>query len=233
MIRINADLFRAAYVCVSTEETRYYLNGVYVEPHADEGVILVATDGHRLVCIHDATGTASGAAIIRVDKNVLKKCRKGRRENRREIQVNLEAERADVLAFEYAPDWRDHHGSPETGRPVAVQAGCVIDGTFPDYRRVIPSTSGTERHADTFNGRYLAAFADIGDILREHKTGSSCRGGTAMIVHSHDIGAPALIRWDSVEHAFGVLMPVRSGGTAAQGTVPAWFSLPQLAEAAE
>ena len=36
----------------STEQTRYYLCGVFIEP-ADEGVTMTATDGHRLVTCHD------------------------------------------------------------------------------------------------------------------------------------------------------------------------------------
>lgn len=49
----NADLFRIAYSCVSTEETRYYLNGVHLEPHPCGGAFMVATDGHRLIVVHD------------------------------------------------------------------------------------------------------------------------------------------------------------------------------------
>ena len=46
---VPTDVLRAALVCVSTEETRYYLRGVHVEPDADD-VVLVSTDGHRLFC---------------------------------------------------------------------------------------------------------------------------------------------------------------------------------------
>ena len=41
---IPTDVLRAALVCVSTEETRYYLRGFHVEPDADD-VVLVSTDG--------------------------------------------------------------------------------------------------------------------------------------------------------------------------------------------
>ena len=49
LFSIPTDVLRAALVCVSTEETRYYLRGVHVEPDADD-VVLVSTDGHRLFC---------------------------------------------------------------------------------------------------------------------------------------------------------------------------------------
>jgi DNA polymerase-3 subunit beta len=43
-ITVSADMLRAALICASKEQARYYLNGVYV----DAAGYLVATDGHRL-----------------------------------------------------------------------------------------------------------------------------------------------------------------------------------------
>src|SRR5450759_523711 len=61
------NYFRAANECRSTEETRYYLNGVYIAPHPDKGVILTATDGHRLISLHDEAGKCSAAKIVNID----------------------------------------------------------------------------------------------------------------------------------------------------------------------
>src|SRR5256885_2092412 len=63
MIKVNARLFAAAWVCISTEESRYYLNGVRIEPLA-EGCVMVATDGHRLIAIRDPSGTCDKADIV-------------------------------------------------------------------------------------------------------------------------------------------------------------------------
>lgn len=52
----NPAFLAAASLFVSKEETRYYLNGVLIEPAPQGGVFLVATDGHRLVCFHDPEG---------------------------------------------------------------------------------------------------------------------------------------------------------------------------------
>ena len=49
LFSVPTDVLAAALVCVSTEETRYYLRGVHVQPDADD-VVLVSTDGHRLFC---------------------------------------------------------------------------------------------------------------------------------------------------------------------------------------
>ena len=75
IIRVNANLFRLAQMTVSTEETRYYLNGIFIQPHAVQGVLLVSTDGHRMTVIHDETGHADQSAIVRLSPEALKLCK--------------------------------------------------------------------------------------------------------------------------------------------------------------
>src|SRR5690554_1106144 len=78
---VDASLFRVAAMFQSTEETRYYLNGVHIEQHQDEGVFLVATDGHRLLVAHDVSGKIDGGtAIVHLGKDQLKACKEGRGE---------------------------------------------------------------------------------------------------------------------------------------------------------
>lgn len=62
VLNIPAVLFLQASGFVSTDETRYYLDGVYVEPVA-KGCRLVATDGHRLGAFHAPGGFAGDARI--------------------------------------------------------------------------------------------------------------------------------------------------------------------------
>lgn len=75
-VRVRAKHFAAAYVFASTEETRYYLNGVLVEPHPDGGVLLVATDGHRMVAIKDDEGETNGTWICAAPSEITAVCRK-------------------------------------------------------------------------------------------------------------------------------------------------------------
>ena len=53
---MRADYLLAAALFVSTEETRYYLNGIYTEPHQAGGAVCVATEGHGLGCVYDDEG---------------------------------------------------------------------------------------------------------------------------------------------------------------------------------
>ena len=64
---IRTDYLRAVSYSVSKETYRYYLQGIYVEPHPVCGVILVATDGHRLTAFYDRDGYAVRPAILSAD----------------------------------------------------------------------------------------------------------------------------------------------------------------------
>lgn len=209
MIRCNANLFRAAAVCISNEETRPYLSGVYIESHTEKGVTLTATDGHRLIVVHDENGVADAPAFVRLSARALKACKTGRKEDHRILSI--EGDTATIFAFVTAEE-------DEPGTPVAVSADCLVDGTYPDYRRVIPSEFSGE-HA-VFNGDYLAAFADVGKMLRP-----ASRDGAPLSIR-HNGESPALITWGGVAHAFGILMPMRADKATFPTNIPAWLQTP-------
>ncbi len=109
---------------MSNEETRYYLNGVYFHIAERDGaaqIRAVATDGHRLArldveCPEDAQGMA-GVIIPRKTVNELRKLVEG----------------DDHVAVSVS-ETKIRFATPEV-----VLTSKVIDGTFPDYTRVIPS----------------------------------------------------------------------------------------------
>lgn len=207
MIRINANLFRIAYACVSTEDTRYYLGGVFIEPHAKGGVLLVATDGHRMVCIHDETGRADESAIIKLQKDALKHC-KPIRGDRRELVLEADSQTATIRQVFGPAD------EPEY-KPLATAFDVRIDGTFPDYRRVVPTKFKGEE-VPAFNGQLLGSFGDIGAALADSRT---C---PPMLVSAEDHSSPALVLWPSCPMAFGVIMPMRAA--TYDLALPAWFA---------
>ncbi|MDZ4761558.1 MAG: DNA polymerase III subunit beta [Alphaproteobacteria bacterium] len=113
---------------ISTEETRYYLNGIYLH-HAKgaDGFVLraVATDGHRLA-LAEAPAPAGSANL----KGVIVP-RKAVAEARRLLDdapemVTVEASDAKIT-------FRIGH---------ATLTSKLIDGSFPDYQRVIPKENG-------------------------------------------------------------------------------------------
>ncbi len=111
---------------VSTDETRYNLNGVYFEPAAGE-LRLVATDGHRLSLARRAIDSDFG-----IKKGIILP-KKGLAELRKLLQESLEGaeENPDVkLGFV--------ESSAVVARPKVTLVMRLIEGVFPDYRQVIP-----------------------------------------------------------------------------------------------
>ncbi len=124
-----AKLIDKTRFAISTEETRYYLNGIYVHAtQAGAASMLrgVATDGHRLARVE--VGLPDGAApmppIIIPRKTV------------GELRKLLE-QAGDSVAVAVSPTRIQF----TCGRAILLSR--LIDGTFPDYERVIPS--GNER----------------------------------------------------------------------------------------
>ena len=128
---------------VSTEETRYYLNGIHLHATKAGATAMlrgVATDGHRLARVEVALprGAERIPPIIVPRKTV------------GELRRLIEGSDADVDVAVSTTKIRF------TVRQ-AVLVSRLIDGTFPDYERVIPS--GNEKVA-TLNATAFAAAVD-------------------------------------------------------------------------
>jgi hypothetical protein len=245
MIRFNANLYRLAFSCGSNEETRYYLKGVFVEPHAHGGVTLTATDGHRLLCIHDVDGHADESAIINLGDG-LKAC-KPKRNERRDVVIATGSKDAIVNVTVEVPD-RDEKTNAPTGTttledtPVATAYGVRVDGTYPSYRQVVPQAF-TNEGAPGFQGRYISAFGDLACELAIHadrkptKYASEESRADVLRVFCGDgknpEGSPALVIFPAFDFVFGILMPCRVKNDS-KPSVPLWFrATAPVAQAAE
>jgi hypothetical protein len=186
---VNADLFRIVANFISTEETRYYLRGVFIQRHQLRGVYLVATDGHRMMIVHDENGTTDRDMIVGLGKAALSACKPVKREpGERLLQIEDNC-RAQVMA------------GMDQSLPVAIDHDVIVNGTFPDWRRVACPSLDTTAPA-TFNGLYLADFGKAAkELARNNKI-----GGLRII---GAVDQPNVIRFLGVDHAYGVLMPVR------------------------
>lgn len=112
---------------ISTEETRYYLNGIYLHAvEADGGKVLraVATDGHRLALMEvPLPDGADGMPGIIVPRKTVNELRKLIDESDEDIAISL-----SETKIRFAVDG-------------IVLSSKLIDGTFPDYDRVIPDAN--------------------------------------------------------------------------------------------
>ena len=144
-------LFDKAKFAISTEETRYYLNGVYMHvATGDSGPVLrcVATDGHRLARI-DAPlpeGAASMAGVI-VPRKTVGELRKLLDDDEATIAVSVSETKVRFAT------------------PAVTLTSKVIDGTFPDYTRVIPT--GNTRRLEVDASEFAKAVDRVATVSSE------------------------------------------------------------------
>jgi DNA polymerase-3 subunit beta len=111
-------LVRRTQFAISTEETRYYLNGIHLAKRGRQ-LIAVATDGYRLAeaIAEIDSGAPLGAIVPRKAVEVLD-------EIAGDVTLHVTDQRIEFVG---------------AGRRCISK---LIDGTYPDYARVVPATSG-------------------------------------------------------------------------------------------
>ncbi|WP_174273931.1 DNA polymerase III subunit beta [Sphingomonas bacterium] len=224
---------------ISTEETRYYLNGIFLHVSDDATPVLkaAATDGHRLarVTVPRPDG-AEGMPDVIVPRKCVGELRKLLDEVDGSVEVSLSPTKVRF------------------GMGSAILTSKLIDGTFPDYNRVIPTANdkllkidprsfedGVDRvatiasektravkmsldkdkitlsvtspengtAAEEVPGDYGAQAFDIGFNARYLLDILGQIEGDTVEVHLADAAAPTLIRENDKAPALYVLMPMR------------------------
>jgi DNA polymerase-3 subunit beta len=119
---------------ISTEETRYYLNGIYLHsagPAKSETLRAVATDGHRLAQVElPLPEGAAGMPGIIVPRKTVGEVQRLIEDNEGEVVLELSNGKIRFTIGE------------------VVLTSKLIDGTFPDYGRVIPAGNDKELVVD-------------------------------------------------------------------------------------
>ncbi|TPG20844.1 DNA polymerase III subunit beta [Sphingomonas koreensis] len=224
---------------ISTEETRYYLNGIFWHVSDDPQPVLkaAATDGHRLARV---TVTRPDGAEGMPDVIIPRKCVAELRKLLDEIDGSVGVSLSNTkIRFDLGQ---------------ALLTSKLIDGTFPDYSRVIPtgndkilkidprsfeegvdrvSTIATEKTravkmgldrdkitlsvtspengtaAEEVPGEYTSLPFEIGFNSRYLLDILGQVEGDTVEVHLADAAAPTLIRENDKAPALYVLMPMR------------------------
>ncbi|MDW9650825.1 DNA polymerase III subunit beta [Sinorhizobium meliloti] len=112
-----AALFAPVSFAISTEETRFYLNGIFLHLHEDGDYFIraVATDGHRLSRHQVAYPGEDAFKGVIVPRKTVGLLPKGT------VRVSVSETKIRIASGEF------------------VLTSKLIDGTFPDYQRVIPT----------------------------------------------------------------------------------------------
>ncbi|CDX26905.1 DNA polymerase III subunit beta [Mesorhizobium plurifarium] len=136
-------LFSSVQFAISTEETRYYLNGIFFHARAGDRPTLraVATDGHRLAKMEmPMPAEADGMPAVIVPRKTVAEI------------VRLSQTFADQKVILDVSDTKIRFTA---GRNVIVSK--LIDGTYPEYDRVIPAVGNKIAKVDA---KTLAVAAD-------------------------------------------------------------------------
>ncbi|MGE3770078.1 MAG: DNA polymerase III subunit beta [Bdellovibrionales bacterium] len=136
---------------ISTEETRYYLNGIYLHVTKSNGrdvLRAVATDGHRLARAECEApkGTAEMPSVI-IPRKTVQELRKLLDETDDSIVVELSATKIRATSG------------------MVTLTSKLIDGTYPDYERVIPT--GNDKVATCSTRQFASAVDRVATISTE------------------------------------------------------------------
>jgi DNA polymerase-3 subunit beta len=160
---------------ISTEETRYYLNGIFLHTLESEGALrlrAVATDGHRLARAEmEAPAGSEGMPGIIIPRKTVGELQKLLDDGDAEILVELSDSK---IRFTIGP---------------VVMTSKLIDGTFPDYQRVIPQNNDKELTLDRQS--FSAAVDRVSTISSERGRAvklAVTNGQLTLTVNSPDAG---------------------------------------------
>ena len=136
---------------ISQEETRYYLNGIFahtIEAQGETVLRMVATDGHRLARVEaPAPAGSHGMPGVIIPRKAVNEIQKLIETHDGEAQVELSATKIRV-----------------TVGPTVLTSK-LIDGTFPDYQRVIPT--GNDKRLVVDRDAFSAAVDRVSTISSE------------------------------------------------------------------
>src|SRR5690606_23357863 len=150
-------LIERTQFAISNEETRYYLNGIYIhtlDVNGQQVLRAVATDGHRMARAEtDAPAGSAGMPGIIIPKKTVS-----------EVQKLLDGAEGDVQVEVSDTKIRFTLGG-------VVLLSKLIEGTFPDYERVTPKNNDKQMNVD--KSSFAVAVDRVSTIASE-------RGGKAV-----------------------------------------------------
>lgn len=188
---------------ISKEETRYYLNGIHVEPVEGGGAIAVATCGHRLGAKRDAEGLSLLPVITKLPKQI--KAERSHLDRWLVCMVRDASASKGYVAVVELPAGSTAQDAIDNVDECTMRFGdAVIDGTFPNWRRVIPQNM--EAEVKGFNAELLKSF------------------GRAIAIRGGGHADPHIVATEDRDF-IGVIMPMRA---ISEAKLPDWLDLPAV-----
>ena len=179
----------------STEVTRFYLNGFAVESNPKGGVTLVATDGLTLLASHDPTGATDGeSTIVFLSKStqaLIKNAIKSNTNKDTPVYLTIDTKARSLTC-------RALYAENEFGPIIAstMSPDLIVEGTFPEWRRVIPREPAIPFSHLAVNPGLVARFSTLGKFIMLKTSDAEGRAPFRVYVHGRD-------------DLFGAVMPGR------------------------
>ena len=201
-VTVPAAFIDAAMCAVSKEETRYYLKGVFLDARG----FIAATNGHMAFAArcndafrladcrpaYDSAGNCLPGVIVPRDTI---------------LQATKAAGRVKGLCMVFERDAQGQWWILYGNARVAFEP---VDGSFPDWTRVIPTAPETLTAAH-YQPQYVQAIGDMAKALRDGKKDAA----STFRLHQHG-DSPALVTFTDAEtqapraDCCAVLMPMRT-----------------------
>lgn len=161
--RINALAVKIAYPFMAKEDIRFYLNGLNIRPLEDGSVMIVATDGHRYLVVHDQKGYAEKEMIVSIKKDCLKSA--------------TSKSTFDVMSNGSA------FINDENGMPLFVQPGTsLIEAEFPRIENVVSTLGYAEGISGAINPSYLKDALAVGQHFNSIRFFTKDQDGALVFV---------------------------------------------------
>ena len=192
--RVPANLFAA--VCVARDTTRaprYWLEGVKFEMNAFGNILMIATDGKIM--------TVAGTKYQETDTLYLAGDYTNPLEISKPLEANAKKAKAETVCLK---DDGIVRVLDKLDVPIYMENAGQIDGTFPDWRRIIPGHLGGKLRGVGFSSAPMRRILETGKIA----TGNN--NATYSVSFNEDDTSPVLVQFDGEPGLFSIIMPSRS-----------------------
>ncbi|MBX9902141.1 MAG: hypothetical protein K2Y28_15295 [Burkholderiaceae bacterium] len=197
MIKFKAKYLKLLHPFMAKNEIRYYLEGIYVEPHPDGGVTLVATDGKAMICIRDIKGHCDNSRIIKITPDAIRKSGATHLTGCETFcTVDEDTQRLTIGAF-----YPDMSGNQLVEEYYIQPNKCFIEGKFPDWRKILPDFDGLTEKIDSAMNLNL-----IRNLIQ---MGLSKMGFNAVRFWGSGTNGVVVVQFENHPEVVALIMPMR------------------------
>lgn len=197
--QMDFNILKGLNVLSGKKDIRYYLNGIGIEITSN-GAYFVATDGHKLGIYHDHKITSSDKISYIVPNDLIMQVSKQVKAPISLIDIEL----SKTIEITYLNN---------------TFKALSIDGTYPDFRKVIPENLSHE--IGQFNPDYLSEFKKCASIMQGKKE--------VEISIGHNGNSGSIISIDD-SNFLGVIMPYKTNTDFTNYKKPLWIDYQPIAE---